>query len=349
MKKVTVLVLVLFAISILVPCVSFGEGFREFTDDCGRTVNIPEEISAIAATGSLSQLYITPLCGEILTGVSSSVPSDVLKYVGAYLGELPVLGQLYGGKGTMNLEALLAAAPQLVIDVGSGKDSLASDLDMLSAQTGIPFVHIDAGVETAPEAYRRLGELIGWTERAEQLASWCEKYYAEVLEIMENVDADGARKSLLYCLGDKGQNVLAEKSYHAETLALVADNAAKLDNAVSSGLGNEADMEQILLWNPDVLIFAPDSCYDSAVVDDLWQQLDAVREGRCYETPCGPYGWLASPPSVQRYLGLIWLADLLYPEYCTYDLKEAVTEYYSLFYGYALSNAEYEELMKNAG
>ena len=349
MKKITALILVLSIIAVFASGVSFGNEVREFTDDCGRTVEIPEEVSAIAVTGPLSQLYVLPLCADKLVGRSAAFSDGAAKYFDDSVLALPVLGQLHGGKGTMNLEALLAAAPQIVLDVGEGKDSLAFDFDLLSEQTGIPFIHIDATVETAPEAYRQLGELTGDSEKAEQLAQWCESCCSEVMDIMEKVDEDGARKSILYCLGDKGQNVLAEKSYHAETLNLVADNAAKLDNAVSSGMGNEVDMEQILLWNPEVIIFAPDSFYSGAADETLWQQLDAVKEGRYYETPFGPYGWLASPPSVQRYLGLIWLTDLLYPDYCTYDLKEAVTEYYSLFYGYDLTDADYAELMKNAG
>ena len=36
--------------------------------------------------------------------------------------------------------------------------------------------------------------------------------------MMEKVDADGARKTLLYCLGDKGVNVIARGSFHAETI-----------------------------------------------------------------------------------------------------------------------------------
>lgn len=79
--------------------------------------------------------------------------------------------QLYGGKGEMDLEALLTAAPDVVIDVGEIKSSVAEDLDVLTEQTGIPFVHISATVQTAPEAYRLLGQLLGRVDKAEELAS----------------------------------------------------------------------------------------------------------------------------------------------------------------------------------
>ena len=99
---------------------------------------------------------------------------------------------------------------------------MAEDLTTLTEQTGIPFIHIDATVATAPEAYRTLGQLLNREEKAEKLATWCETTYAGIVAMMERVDADNARKSLLYCLGATGTNVMAEGSFHAETVNLMA-------------------------------------------------------------------------------------------------------------------------------
>lgn len=321
---------------------------REFTDSTGRTVTLPARITRIAITGPLSQVYILPLAGDMLVGVSNAYAEDAALYLPAYIFEKTEIGQLYGGKGEMDLEALLAAAPDVVIDIGEAKKTTADDLTALTEQTGIPFIHIDATVATAPEAYRILGKLLGREEKAEELAVWCENTYAMIAAMMETVDADGARKSLLYCLGDKGVNVIAKGSFHAETINFMSDNLAVVEEVVSSGAGNEVDLEQILLWNPDVIIFAPDSCYENIAASTQWQGIGAVSRGDFYKTPTGPYGWLSSPPAVQRYLGMLWLGDLLYPEYSEYDLQTAVTEYYRLFYGCDLTDDMYQELMTNA-
>ena len=206
----------------------------------------------------------------------------------------------------------------------------------------------DATVATAPEAYRTLGKLLGREAQAEELAVWCEDTYAMISAMMAKVDADGARKTLLYRLGDKGVNVIARGSFHAETINLMSDNLAVIEDVVSSGAGNEVDLEQILLWDPDVLIFAPDSCYDDVAASEQWQSIAAVDRGDYYKTPSGPYGWLSSPPAVQRYLGMLWLGELLYPGYTEYDLQEKVTEYYKLFYGCDLTDAMYQELMADS-
>ncbi len=321
---------------------------REFTDSCGRTVTLPGAITKIAVSGPLTQLYVLPLAPEMMVGFASDFSEDAARFIPDEYLSLPNLGQLYGGKGTMNLEALLAADPDVVIDVGEAKDTIVEDMDNLSEQTGIPFVHIDATVATAPEAYRLLGELTGKTEKAEELASFCQETLTKMTDIMAQVDGDDARKALLYCLGDKGINVIAKGSFHGETIDMMADNLAVLSDVASSGMGNEVDLEQILLWNPQVIIFAPESVYADVSADPSWQNVPAISSGDYYETPNGPYGWLSSPPSVQRYLGMLWLGTLLYPDYVDYDLQTEVTRYYQLFYDYDLTGEQYAELTANA-
>lgn len=328
--------------------VSAEAATREFTDSTGRTVTVPNEVTRVAVSGPLTQIYAIPLVGDLMVGVSNYIAEDIEKYLPDYISTLPELGQLYGGGAELDLEAILAADPDVVIDIGDSKDGIAEDMDSLSEQTGIPFVHIDATVQTSPDAYRMLGELVGREDEAEEIASWLEGIYDMMTGMMEKVDADGARKTALYCLGGKGLNVISKGSYHAETFNMMTDNLADLPDVVSNGSGNEVDMEQLLVWNPEVIVFAPDSVYDSVGSDAAWQQLQAVSSGNYYKTPYGPYGWLSSPPSVQRYLGMVWLGALLYPDYCEYDLQEVVTEYYKLFYECDLTQEMYDELMAGA-
>lgn len=321
---------------------------REFTDSCGRTVTIPIKVTKIAVTGPLTQLYVLPLCPELLVGFASDFSEDAARYIKEEYLALPKLGQLYGGKGTMDIEALLAAGPDVVIDVGEAKGSIVEDMNALTSQTGIPFVHIDATIMTAGDAYRLLGELTGKTEKASELASWCENTYADITAMMEKVDANGARKSLLYCLGDKGIYVIAEGSYHAQTINIISKNLAALSNAASSGMGNEVDLEQILLWDPQVIIFGHDSIYETVGTDAAWQELSAISFGSYYKIPNGPYGWVSSPPSVQCYLGMLWLGALLYPDYVDYNLQSEVTDYYKLFYDCNLTTEMYLNLTSDS-
>lgn len=350
--KRKMLCIIVFLSFLLCGCAATSEEALQptgaFVDSTGRTVPVPAKIERIAITGPLSQVYILPLAGDMLVGVSNAYAEDAALYLPSYILEKTEIGQLYGGKGEMDLEALLAAAPDVVIDVGEAKKNTADDLTALTEQTGIPFIHIDATVATAPEAYRTLGKLLCREEKAEELALWCENTYTNISAMMEKVDADNARKRLLYCLGDTGTHVIAEGSFHAETINMMSRNVAVVEDVVSSGAGNEVDLEQILVWNPEVIIFAPDSCYEDIALSPQWQSVRAVAQGNFYKTPTGPYGWLSSPPAVQRYLGMLWLGQLLYPEYTEYDLQKEVTAYYKLFYDCELTEGMYQHLMTNA-
>ena len=316
----------------------------QFTDSVGRVVELPADITKIAISGPLAQIVLFALCPDKLVGVASKWDATAEQYLATEYYNLPELGQLYGGKGELNLETLLASGAQVVIDVGEPKDSIVSDLDALQEQTGIPFVHITATASTMAEAYTKLGELLNMPEEAKTLSDYCAKVYARTLEI-----ANSAQKvNLIYCLGDTGLNVIANGSYHAEILDLLANNVAVVDEPSSKGSGNEVDMEQILLWNPDVILFAPGSIYSTVGSDPAWQQVNAIKNGTYYEVPMGPYNWMGFPPSIQRYLGMMWMAQLLYPDTAQYDLYTEVATYFKLFYHSELTQAQYDALVANS-
>ena len=315
-----------------------------FTDSVGREIELPTNIERVAISGPLAQIVLFALCPDKLVGIASKWDKTAEKYLDAAYYNLPELGQLYGGKGELNLETLLNSGAQVVIDVGEPKGSIVEDLDGLTEQTGIPFVHITATLSTMGDAYRKLGELLNMPEEAEALAAYCDSVYAGVSEI-----AEGAEKvRLLYITGDQGLNVIAKDSYHAEVIDLLSDNLAVVESPSSKGTGNEVDMEQILLWNPDVILFAPGSIYATVGDDSTWSGVTAIQTGAYYEVPFGPYNWMGFPPSVQRLLGMMWMAKLLYPDAAQYDLYEEIAQYFKLFYHCDLSEADFEELVQNS-
>jgi len=318
-----------------------------FTDSTGRDVEVPQNITKIAVTGPLAQIVLFSVAPDKMVGIATEWDQSAAEYFDEKYYNLPVLGQLYGGKGELNLEELLLADPDIVIDVGETKGNVGEDLTALQEQTGIPFVHIAAYTASMKETYRMLGELLGLEEKAEALGAFCEEVYSIGLEVSRQV-ADENKTTLLYCLGDQGLNVIAKGSFHAEIIDMLALNAAVVDEPSSKGTGNETDMEQLLLWDPEIILFAPDSVYDNVGSDPNWQQLSAIRNGKYYRVPFGPYNWLMSPPSVQRFLGILWLADLLYPDVTDYDLFTEVKEYYSLFYHCDLTQAQFEALTENS-
>ncbi|MDR3115724.1 MAG: ABC transporter substrate-binding protein [Treponema sp.] len=324
-----------------IPPASPAAETRLFTDSAGRQVALPGKITRIVPSGALAQMFLLAIAPDRICAVSSAYGPDEAEFVPSYFAELPVVGQFYGA-ANLNPEEIARIGPDVVIDIGEPKDTIAQDMDAIAASIGIPTIHITATLRTTPQAFRTLGKLLDREAKGEALARFCEKTLSAAEGIVSQ--AGTHKKSVLYCLGKAGLNVLAQGTFHTEVLDWMVDNRAVVDNPSSRGSGNETNLEQILLWDPEVILFGPGSIYPAVAQDPTWGQLRAIRNSAYYEVPLGPYNWMGSPPSINRYLGMLWLGRILYPEYAAYDLYTETAEYYRLFYSHELSREQFDRL-----
>lgn len=318
-----------------------------FTDSAGRTVTVPENITMIAPSGSVSQMILMTLVPERLVGLSSMPDASQLLYFPDYIANLPVFGQFYGSKANINMEALIAAQPQIIIDLGDFKDGIADDMDAVQNQTGIPTVFIDANLENLPTAYRMLGSLLSVEERAEELASYIEETIAYAAQKSAQILPED-RKTVLYGTGASGLSCNARGSSQADVIELVgAINVVEPESNSHHYGGTELDLEQVYALDPGVILFSADGPYDD-LQNSEWSELFAVKYGTFYEVPALPYSWMSMPPSVNRVIGIWWLGNLLYPDIFDYDMVEKAQEFYKLFWNYDLSDEEAAELLSRS-
>lgn len=328
---------------------SVEESFQPYTfvDDLGHEIEINEEITAIVPSGQLAQVILLGIAPDLMVGLGGQLSDDMAEYIPDYdrLSQLTYFGTVLGA-ADLDVEALASTNAQLVIDMGYTKTGYEEELATTEELTGITCVFIEAELDNYGEAIRKLGQLLGREEKAEEMAVWCEEVYDRALDIMEQVGDD--KVNGIYALGDGGLNVIAESQSQAEVINMVFNNLAVIENASGSGAGNTVTMEQMALWNPDFVIFGSGSIYDTVTEDAAWSQISAIANGKYVESPALPHNWTVAPPACQRYLALLWLPSILYPEYCDYDLQEEVTEYYELFYGVTLTDEQYAALTANA-
>lgn len=320
---------------------------RVVTDSLGREVEIPAEVERIAASGPVAQQVLLTVAPEKMVGLSGELTDEQLAYLGEDLADLPVFGQIYGGKGDFNKEAVAAADPQLIIDVGEAKDSLAEELDTLQEQLGIPCVHIDStDLHSYADLYDQLADILD-SEKAAKLADYCRDAVAEVESVVAEVAQD-ERPRAAYLLGDTGTNAMARGGFQSGIIDLCSENVVVVDDPSSSGKGNEIGLEQIALWDPELIVFVGDSIYDTVGDEPAWAELSAIKSGNYFRAPSEPYNWISMPASVNQIVGLQWYARLCYPDYFDDDLRDVVGEYYQLFYGHDLTDEEYDALMRGA-
>ncbi len=320
---------------------------RTFTDSCGRTVELPAEVAKVAPSGPLAQQILLTVDTSKLCGMATKLSDDQKRLFGDAAVELPVFGQIYGGKGDFNKESVADAAPDLIIDVGEAKDTIVEDMDNLQEQLGIACVHVEATLDTYDSVYEQLGGLLGEESRCSDLSAYCRNAYDEVNAVVSTL-ADTDRPKVAYLLGDSGLNAIAKGSYQGNVIDFVAENAIEVEKASGSGMGQEVSLEQIATVDPEMIVFGPDSIYDTVGSDSAWAGIAAIRDQNYFQVPSVPYNWLSSPPSVNQVLGMQWFARLCYPDRFQTGVKDVAVSYFKTLYGYDLSDEECTTILAGA-
>ncbi len=328
--------------------VQTGETFL-FTDSSGRQVQIPSEITRIAPSGAVATMILATIAPEYMVSVSNSPSSSQYQYLPQNLMKLPTTGQLYGSKSTINLEALLNANPQVIIDLGDAKEGIDKDMDQLQKQTGIPTIFIQGDLAHMAEAYRQLGKLLsGKTRRGEDIATFMDHTIAMAMLNKEKI-RNQEPISVMYATGTSGLNTNAEGSVQSQVLDLIGvKNAIVVSDISNKGGGNTISMEQLYLFDPDIILFTTGSVYEKVGNEPVWSRLHAVQQDRYYEIPGLPYNWMSNPPSMNMILGIYWMGNLIYPDLYSYDMEDKTKEIYKLFWNYDMSSEEAESLLYNS-
>ncbi|RDJ15808.1 iron ABC transporter substrate-binding protein [Rhizobium grahamii] len=318
---------------------------RTITDAAGRKVEIPDRIERVMAAGPPASVLAYVLAPEKLAGWVRA-PGDAEKaYLLPAVRDLPVFGQLTGKGGTANIEAVLSAKPDLILDVGTVNATYSSLADKVQAQTGIPYVLIDGSFAGSAETLRKVGDILGVSERGETLATYAEAKLADLKQKLAMVPAD-KRPHVYYGRGAEGLETGLSGSINLEILE--AAGATNVAAAAGKGGLTQVSLEQILGWNPDTILAASGKFAAAVKSDPLWANVEAVKQGRVFVTPSLPFGWFDSPPGINRLIGIAWLEKLLYPDVFTADLSGEVREFYKLFYQVELTDEQLAALIKGS-
>lgn len=318
-----------------------------FTDDLGRTVELPAQIDAICPSGFTAQQVLLTIAPDKMVGLAQEMTDDQLKIFGDKFADYPVFGAVLGATDNLNREAVAAAAPQVIIDTGEAKEGAEEDLNALQEQLGIPVVFIEAKLSDYGAAYARLGELLGMEDRGNELSQYCSDAYKKVEDTMAGIP-EAERVHMAYLLGENGLNAIAKTSFQGAVMDMVADNVVVVDDVSGKGNGNEVSLEQIALWNPDLIIFQTGSIYDTVGDNEAWAGIAAIANDNYYQVPNDPWCWMNNPPTVNQLMGLQWLPRLLYPDAFDDSIADVTRGYYHTMYNYDLTDDELNELIKDA-
>lgn len=313
-------------------------------DAAGRAVPVPDKVSRVFPAGPPAAILLYTLAPDLLLGWPRANRPEECAYMLSDICTRPEVGRITGRGNTANLETVIALKPDLILDVGSTRDTFVSLATRVQEQTGIPYALLDGRFDAIAATYRKLGELTGRKGDAEKLA----RYADDTLSIIQGRVAGIAqekRPRVYYARGPRGLVTGLGQSINVETIEMLAQNVA---GGNQGGLAN-VSIEQVLLWNPDVIVTIDRDFARAVRSDPAWASVAAVKSGRVHLSPKMPFGWVDFPPSVNRLIGLWWLAKILYPDKFPEDLTKLTRDFYTLFYHKTPSDEQIAHVLVGRG
>lgn len=318
---------------------------RLITDAAGRKVEIPDTINRILVAGPPASVLVYVLAPDKLAGWVHAPGEAEKAYLMPPVRDLPTIGRLTGKGGTISMQTVTAAKPDIILDVGTVDATYSALADKVQAETHIPYVLIDGSFARTGETLREVGDILGVSDRAKTLADYADATIKDLDDKLATLPAS-ERPRVYYGRGADGLETGLSGSINLEIL----DAASAINVAAASGKGGLTSVtpQQIVGWNPDVIL-AEDGRFTAVVKGDAqWAGIKAVKDGKVFAQPSLPFGWFDSPPGVNRLIGIRWLEALLYPHLFRNDLSADVRGFYKLFYQVDLTDAQVAGLLKSA-
>ena len=322
---------------------------REITDMAGRKVTVPaaEDIESVFSTGPVAAIFMYMVAPDKLLGWNYELNDVEKSIILEKYHDLPNFGMV----DAINYEAVIAANPTIALNCGKINDAMVSDCDALSKSLGIPVIAVDNELNNSAEAFRFMGELLGVEDHAEELAEYSEKIFTDIASLADIPEDE--KVSVYFGNGEDSLETAPRGSQHAQILdAVNVTNVADLE--LGDGSRVQISAEQLLAWNPDVIVVngepKADKSGNSAAEDILsnpdYASLKAVQDNKVYGTPNAPFSWVDRPAGPNRLIGMRWLSAVVYPEYIKCDVNEEIREFFNLFYHVDLSDEQLENVLK---
>jgi iron complex transport system substrate-binding protein len=329
------------AAALIAPKIARAAGVADATD---RTLPIPAKVQRVFPAGPPAAILLYTLASDLLLGWPRANWPEECAYLLPDVCAKPAIGRLTGRGNTANLETVIALKPDLILDVGSTRATFVSLAERVQAQTGIPYALLDGRFDAIPETYRKLGALVRREADAKKLTDYAERTLNTITGRIAGIP-QGKRPRVYYARGPRGLVTGLGGSINVETIELLAQNVA---GGAHGGLAN-VSIEQVLLWNPQVIITIDQFFAQTVRHDAGWQAIDAVKNGRVHLSPKMPFGWVDFPPSVNRLVGLWWLAKIHYPDHFPEGMTKLTREFYTLFYHRTPTDAQIAHVLAKRG
>lgn len=311
-------------------------GTITLTDQAGNVLEIQQPVRrVISAYGPSTAVIYSINAGDRLVAASYLGARDpqgaaAMEQIDPRFPEL--VGDDYFSQSEFNLEQAATLEPDLVI--GGARSGWADSI----SQIGIQVFLMEAETpDQLKETMLLVGQLFGPHAFA-QAQAWV-SYYDWVIENITRETAYLTSQERIRVLftGTEPLRVASGEMYQTDILEAAGGISVSSD---LSGYWNDINLEQVAIWEPDVIIVPPYGGASVAAITDSaeWQILSAVQAENVFRMPKLVVPW--DTPAPDSVLGIIWMANRLYPGLINLDCSEEATYFYNTFYNYAIPGEE---------
>ncbi len=316
---------------------------RTVTDSTGAQVTVPEKVERVADAWQAHNEVLAMLgAGEkVVATVSTKELVPWLYEVNPHMNEAKTVFT----NTTADVEALLGQKPDVVfLSTGSKVADALKDVN-------VPVVQLNfTDYEGLKKVVTITGDTLG--DDAPARAAQYNEYLTKTLAKVE-------RKT------GKLTDAQRPKVLHVTSLdPLVVDGTDTIIDAwIRAGGGrNAADVkgnnvtvgtEQLIAWNPDVVILGsntlvdrkdPEKAVTNLLADPNWANVAAAKNKKVHLNPIGAFFW--DRYSAEGALQLLWTGKLLHPElFQDVDVAAETKTFYKTYLGYDLTDAQVQKIL----
>ena len=249
---------------------------------------------------------------------------------GGKFEECPDLGR---GK---NVEVMVSLRPDILFAGLTGGSSAKN----LEEKTGVPAISTDPSghdFDKMCEHIEFMGTVLDKEEEAEELISFCEEKIDKVREITSEIPDD--EKPTVY-FSTRGYGSGSSWGFTSTTGLYDPLDLAGGINVAKGISGSTVSKEQIIAWNPDIIIIATGygahragwtDPVESALVDPDFQTMDAIKNHSVYHAI---YPYSSGRPQDRNIVAVLYTAKLLHPDkFPDLDVEEEGNEVFERFLG----------------
>lgn len=319
---------------------------QTITDASGKKVEVPLKIDKI---GDAWQAHNEVLCmlgsgNKIVSTILTEKMRPWLYKVNPNMKDAATVFET----NSVNTEELLKTKPDIVFTPLNDKSA-----DKVS-ELGIPAVQLNfTDFDGLKDCFKLTGNILGddAKKRADAYVEYLDKKLNYITSITSKIPNEEKPKVLhvtsLSPITVDGNN----------TIINAWIEAAGGINAASDVAGNnkEVSMEQVLQWNPDIIILSSNTLMkvsngkkniDQLLNDKAWQQVNAYKNNKVYFNPDGAFYW--DRYSAEEALQIQWAAKTINPDkFQDIDIVKETRNFYKTFLNYDLSEEEANKIIND--